>query len=101
MTRCEDCGKPLKGETYEGKYYPYKSSEEQTSLYSEEDRKTGIRLMNTRIIETFNENINQPTLEVFNSYMEFDRLGAFHAYWTKNDARVIIVFLKWWLDKHG
>ena len=72
---------------------------EQTHHYSSEQRKTGITMMNTRIIEIFNKNIDQPVLEVFNSYFEFTRLGSYHGYWTMAQAEKIIEYLQSWIEK--
>lgn len=72
---------------------------EQTHHYTVEERKTGITMMNTRIIERFNNHINRPVLEIFNSYYEFNRLGSYHGYWTVDQAEKIIEYLQDWIGR--
>jgi len=70
---------------------------ERTSHYSEEELKTGINIANTRIIETNNK--GEQILQVFNSYMEFNRLGDYHGYWNLSDAKSLYEYLGRWLDQ--
>ena len=68
---------------------------ERTDWYSKEIRETGLRLSNTRIVET--EYQGEPRLEVFNSYMEFHRLGEYHAYWNVKEAIKLNAYLSEWI----
>lgn len=72
---------------------------EQTDLYSREIRKTGINILNTRIIET--EYKGEKRLDIFNSYFEFERLGTYHGYWNSKNAKKIRDYINDWLKRIG
>ncbi len=58
-----------------------------------------IDAMNTRFVEKTLK--DGPRIELYNTFLEHDRLGNYHGYWKKKQVESIVHYLKEWLAKHG
>lgn len=75
---------------------------EKTYYFPLEVRKTGVKVRNTRIVETEQTEFSkEKRLHIFNSYFEFERLGDYHGYWNSKDAKQIKDYINNWLKRIG
>lgn len=70
---------------------------ENTHHYPLDTRLTGIKIGNTRIIE--NNFKDQERLTVFNGFLEYDRLGLYHGYWSRKQAKELVKYLQDWIKR--
>ena len=56
-----------------------------------------IDAMNTRFVE---KEVGDSRIELYNTFLERDRLGNYHGYWRKQEVIKIIKYLTDWLGRH-